>query len=279
MNDIAFRSDKSIAILFKRKLHQNFNSSVDTDNFCHNRYPTKQYLAWIKDCCPNFIQSNAGIILFILFSVASPAGRLFILNYMRRKATKLWLSRLQLKANSFNYEDRAVYFDISYFYNSLAESYSLEYYDVILLSAVTTISYCLNYIILTTLGIRLLRWYLLRHNPVILVFSVGSFTGAIAAIATISFSVLIFGSSLPYASPETIMAFPTLVPGTLQYNLNYLNFIFSIISFIAIWCGAVLLCGITQRNLGPRLIGSWYASHWYTFSVNLQTYSIYTNHS
>ena len=199
----------------------------------------------------NFIQSNAGIILFILFSVASAAGQLFILNYMRRKATKLWLSKLRLK-QIHSIMRIGQYILILVIFTIVLQIVLLEYYDVILLSAVTTISYCLNYIILTTLGIRLLRWYLLRHDPVILVFSVGSFTGAIAAIATISFSVLIFGSSLPYASPETIMAFPTLVPGTLQYNLNYLNFIFSIISFIAIWCGAVLLLRHYSKKFGTK---------------------------
>ena len=95
----------------------------------------------------------------------------------------------------------------------------------------------------------------------ILVFSVSSFTGAIAAIATISFSVLIFGSSLPYASPETIMAFPTLVPNNLQYNLNYLNFIFSIISFIAIWCGAVLLAALLKEI--------WYQDLWILVCIPL----------
>jgi hypothetical protein len=199
----------------------------------------------------NFIQSNAGIMLFIVLSIASAAGQLFILNYVKEKATKLWLSKLRLK-QIHSIMRIGQYILISVIFTLVFQIVLFEYYDVILLSAVTTISYCLNYIILTTLAIRLLQWYLLKHDPVILVFSIGSFAGAIAAIATISFSILIFGSNFPYASPETSMAFPTLVPGTLQYNLNNLNFVFSIISFIAIWCGAVLLLRHYSNKFGTK---------------------------
>jgi hypothetical protein len=199
----------------------------------------------------NFIKSNAGITLFILFSIASAAGQLFILNYIKQKASKLWLSKLHLK-QIHSIMRLGQYVLISIIFTIILQIVLLEYYSVILLSAVTSISYCLNYIILTILGIRLLQWYLLRHDPVILVFSVGSFAGALAAIATISFSILIFGSNLPYASPETTVAFPTLVPGNLQYNLNYLNFLFSIISFIAIWCGAVLLLRHYSKKFGTK---------------------------
>ena len=250
MNDIALRFDKSIAILFKRILHQNFNNSISTDYFCHNRHPVKQYLAWIKDCC-QFHTIKCRNHVFYTFFCCVCSWTALILNYVRQKATKLWLSKLRLK-QIHSIMKIGQYILISVIFTIVLQIVLFGYYDVILLSAVTTISYCLNYIILTTLGIRLLQWYLLRHDPVILVFSVGSFTAAIAAIATISFSVLIFGSSLPYASPETIMAFPTLVPGTLQYNLNYLNFIFSIISFIAIWCGAVLLLRHYSKKFGPK---------------------------
>lgn len=199
----------------------------------------------------DFIQSNEGIMLFVVLSVASAAGQLFILEYVRQKATKLWLSKLRLK-QIHSIVRIGQYILISVIFTIVFQIVLFEYYDVILLSAVTTISYFLNCIILTTLAIRLLQWYLLRRDPVIFVFSIGSFSGAIAAIATIGFSILIFGSNPPHASPETMMAFPTLVPGTLQYNLNYVNFVFSIVSFIAIWCGAVLLLRHYSKKFGTK---------------------------
>ncbi len=199
----------------------------------------------------DFIQSNEGIMLFIVLSVASAAGQLFILSYVKQKATKLWLSKLRLK-QIHSIMRIGQYILISVIFTIVFQIVLFQYYDVILLSAVTTISYSLNCIILTTLAIRLLHWYLLRRDPVILVFSIGSFSGAIAAIATISFSILIFGNNPPHATSQTIMAFPTLMPGTLEFNLNYINFVFSIVSFIAIWCGAVLLLRHYSQKFGTK---------------------------
>ena len=114
------------------------------------------------------------------------------------------------------------------------------HYNVILLAFVTTISYAMSFIVMTILAIRLFMWYLRKRDLVILIFSIGSFTAAFSAIATIGFSVFIFGISPSQASIDTKTAFPVLIPGSTEWLLYYFNSLFSIVSFIATWLGVPL---------------------------------------
>ena len=66
----------------------------------------------------NFIHSNAGIILFILFSLASAVAQIATLNYIKKNGERLWLSKLAFEANSYGCYDRPICFNITHFYNN-----------------------------------------------------------------------------------------------------------------------------------------------------------------
>lgn len=188
----------------------------------------------------NFIHSNAGIILFILFSLASAVAQIAALNYIKKNGEKLWLSKLHLKQTHTTVMI-GQFVLISLIFTIIVQIVLEGHYNVILLAFVTTISYALSFIVMTILAIRLFMWYLRKRDLVILIFSIGSFTAAFSAIATIGFSVFIFGISPFHASIDTKTSFPILVPGSTEWLLYYFNSLFSIISFIATWLGAALL--------------------------------------
>ncbi len=188
----------------------------------------------------NFIHSNAGIILFILFSLASAVAQIAALNYIKKNGERLWLSKLHLK-QIHTAVMIGQFVLISLIFTIIVQIVFEGHYNVILLAFVTTISYAMSFIVMTILAIRLFMWYLRKRDLVILIFSIGSFTAAFSAIATIGFSVFIFGISPSQASIDTKTAFPVLIPGSTEWLLYYFNSLFSIVSFIATWLGAALL--------------------------------------
>lgn len=187
-----------------------------------------------------FIHSDVGILLFVLLCLVSAAGQILILRYIKGIAVKLWLAKLRLhKIHAIVMASQ--YILISLVLTTAVQIVILARYNIVLLAMVTTISYSLNCFILIILAVRLLRWYLLKHDTVILVLSLASFTSAFSAVTTISFSLMIFGSSPLYATSDSRILFPVLIPGTAIWTINYFNSIFSIVSFVATWLGAVLL--------------------------------------
>ena len=188
----------------------------------------------------NFIHSNTGITLFILFFIISAAAQIATLNYTKKNGEKLWLSKLHLRQIHTTVMI-GQFILISFIFTIIFQIVFEGHYTVILLALVTTISYALSFIVMTILAIRLFMWYLRKRDMVILIFSIGSFTAAFSAIATIGFSVFIFGMSPSHASIDTKTAFPVLIPGSTEWLLYYFNSLFSIVSFIATWLGAALL--------------------------------------
>ena len=126
----------------------------------------------------NFIHSNAGIILFILFSLASAVAQIAALNYIKKNGERLWLSKLHLK-QIHTAVMIGQFVLISLIFTIIVQIVFEGHYNVILLAFVTTISYAMSFIVMTILAIRLFMWYLRKRDLVILIFSIGSFTGSV----------------------------------------------------------------------------------------------------
>ena len=66
----------------------------------------------------NFIHSNAGIILFILFSLASAVAQIAATKLYKKERGKTMVKQAAFEANSYGCYDRPICFNITHFYNN-----------------------------------------------------------------------------------------------------------------------------------------------------------------
>jgi hypothetical protein len=136
-------------------------------------------------------------------------------------------------------------------------------YNIVLLIAVTTISYALSIVMLGLLAQKFFLWFRARKKFVILLYGLSSSMLVLNAILTVAYVDLVLTQLPPYINPHPSIVFtPSIVPGSAADILN-IGFVFSsILSFMLSWGATVLLLRYLSRRWGR-------VRYWMIFSLPL----------
>jgi hypothetical protein len=149
----------------------------------------------IADIISEFVKSNAGIGLFLVVSLASIAGQLYLLSKVKTVANIQGIR----KSSSLNYVQVIQYILIAIIIIIIAQVITGSYYSTPLLSISTTISYGLTIIIMGILAWKLLVWFRSSKNLALLLYGLA----AAVIIFNAIFTIILFDSIL-MEKPQTI---------------------------------------------------------------------------
>ena len=125
-----------------------------------------------------------------------------------------------------------------------------SYYDTIMLTSITIISYSIAIIMMGLLAQRFFSWFRSNKNVVVFLYGLSSATVAINSAFT-----LLFVSNLLAQKPPEVREFLVLVntfitPGSIMDILNNSFVISSILSFALMWIATSMLLRHYSRRLG-----------------------------
>jgi hypothetical protein len=127
------------------------------------------------------------------------------------------------------------------FFIVIAEILGGGSYDLVLLLIVLVASNGLTSVVMMFLFYRLLRYYRSHPDSGVLSYSISGIIISITAMITIFFmgSIILFKPD--FVSAETPVYFPIFEPGSILDTLNYSFYILSVISFVSVWVGTMIL--------------------------------------
>jgi hypothetical protein len=206
-------------------------------------------LSNVADILPSNISSKSGVAAFIAVSAIYLIGQYLVLRF-----SKVMTSELRIRRKDVRYIDSIVSVVqitiIIVFLLIIIEIVLGGSYDLIILIGVIIISNGLNAVGMFFLFKRLLGYYKSHPDRAVLSYAISGIIISITAIVTMCFMVPILLSKPDFVSAETPVFFPTFAHGSILNILNYAYYILSIISFLSVWVGTVILLMHYSRKLG-----------------------------
>jgi hypothetical protein len=206
-------------------------------------------LSNVADILHDSISSNAGITIFIVISAVYLIGQNLLLRF-----SKVGTSDLRTRRSDVRHIDLIVsivqIIIIIVFLLIITEIVLGESYDLVILVVVLIASNGLTTIVMLFLYRRLLSYYKSHPDRAVLSYSISGLIISITAIVTIFFMVPILLIKPDFVSSDTPVFFPRFVHGSILDALNYAYYILTVISFLSVWVGTVILLGHYSRKLG-----------------------------
>jgi hypothetical protein len=206
-------------------------------------------LSNVADILDGSISSKSGVAAFIVISAIYLIGQYLLLRF-----SKVMTSELRTRRKDVRFIDSIVsgvqITIIIVFLLIITEITLGGSYDLIILIIVVIISNGYTAVVMLFLFKRLLGYYKSHPDHAVLSYAISGFIISISALVTIFFMVPILLSIPDFVSAETPVFFPTFAHGSILDTLNYAYYILSIISFLSVWVGTVLLLVHYSRKLG-----------------------------
>ena len=206
-------------------------------------------LSNVADILHRSIRSDIGVTIFIIISVVYLVGQYVLLRY-----SKLVTLDLRTKRKDIRFIDLLVFtvqiIVIILFLIVIVEITLGGSYDLIILLIVLIASNGLTAAVMMFLFNRLLRYYKSHPDSGVLSYSISGLIISVTALVTILFMGSVILSKPDFVSAETPVYFPTIAPGSVLATLNYSFYILSVISFISVWVGTMILLRHYSVKLG-----------------------------
>lgn len=212
--------------------------------------------------------SNMSILFFVCIAILYVIGQYLLLEFVKvvmkkgRMQERLHLKLVHTSVTLVQYVLTTILVFV------ILQMVLTARYNVIILLAITSISYGLSIIMLGLLAKRFFSWFKSKRQGVILLYGLSSSLLAINAIFTIAYVDLILLELPPYMSAHPGLAyFPFIVPGSVVDILNSSFAVSLVASFMLSWSATVLLLRYLSQRLGR-------ARYWIFLSLPLAYFLI-----
>ena len=220
--------------------------------------------------------SSWSIVVFIVISATYIIGQYFVLEFVKQKSMGI-RTRKELHLNTIHKMVTVVQYVLGVILVFvILQIVVMSHYNIVLLTAVTAISYTLAITMMVLLAQRFFSWFKLNKNIVVLLYGLSSTIIAVNAVFS-----LVFVSEILLAKPTEIGPFTSgtvlfIEPGSATAILNYAYVISSITSFFLTWGATTLLLRHYSRRLGRvkywiivSIPLAYFLSQFLTLSLNL----------
>lgn len=201
----------------------------------------------IADFIVDQLVSFFGIVLFMSIVVITIVGQLFILNHVKSVASGIlskskYISKLHLGVYLIQW------FQIALMLFITGEIILTGKFYTISLFIVTTISYALASVILTTLGIRFFSWSRENNSFILILYCAASLGLMVMSFSAVLLMDYIIATKPPEVTSSSPVIYPLFDSGSLESSLSDFYVIADIISFLLIWlCSVLILRHYTKR--------------------------------
>ena len=195
--------------------------------------------------------SSWRIVLFSIIAIMYVIGQYFILEFVKKKSKEIKTKKelnLEILHKSVTV---AQYVLTAILVIVILQMFATSRYNIVMLTAATSISYALAIIMMGLLAKRFFSWFKSSKNSVIFFYGLSSAILAINLGFTLVFASVILVDLPPYVLPhrgETMV--PFIAPGSAASMLNNGFVISSIMSFILSWIATALLLQQYSQRLG-----------------------------
>jgi hypothetical protein len=206
-------------------------------------------LSNVSDLLQKDISSRTGIFTFILISCIYLIGQ-----YILIRTSKAMTSELRSQRKDVIFIDTSISiiqaFIIILFVVIIIEITLGRSYDLVILVIITIVSNGLSAVLMMFLFKRLLKYYKLYPDRAVLSYAISGLIISITSIVTIFFMVPVTLEKSEFISADVPIIFPAFSPGSPLDILNYAFYSLSVITFLSVWFGTVLLLSHYSQRFG-----------------------------
>jgi hypothetical protein len=206
-------------------------------------------LSNVSDLLQKDVSSKMGIFIFILISGVYLIGQFILI-----RATRAATSDLRKQRRDVHFIDASVSviqaFVILLFLVIIIEITLGKSYDLGILLIITVVSNGLAALIMMFLFKQLLKYYKSYPDRTVLSYAISGFIISITSIVTICFMIPVTFEKSEFISADIPVVFPTFKPGSTLDILNYAFYALSVITFLSVWIGTVLLLSQYSQKFG-----------------------------
>jgi hypothetical protein len=189
--------------------------------------------------------------LFAIIAAISFVGQNLILRFIKQKVDESTAVQKSLPLNSMYIVAVTVHYILAtILIFVILEMLMTSRYNVVLLTAVTTISYVFAVAMMAILCHRFFSWFMLNKNYVILLYGLSSVMLAVNICITLWLANSILITIPDEVRPRVMMRAPAIDINTLNSTLNFAYIITTITSFIITWSATIGLLKNYTHKLG-----------------------------